>query len=70
MTGSVPFYEEYSIRLSPADRSTEFCGSQSHEYELHLAIEDIDYSRTKTKSPQTLDRRELEVVVVMVAIEQ
>jgi hypothetical protein len=24
-----------------------------HEYELYLAIEDIDHSRTKTKSPQT-----------------
>ena len=26
---------------------------QSHEYELYLAVEDIDHSRTKTKSPQT-----------------
>ena len=33
------------------DRGTEFCGSQSHE--LYLAVEDIDHSRTKTKSPQT-----------------
>ena len=24
-----------------------------HEYELYLALEDIDHSRTKTKSPQT-----------------
>ena len=29
------------------------CGTQSHEYELYLAVEDIDHSRTKTKSPQT-----------------
>ena len=35
------------------DRGTEFCGSQSHEYELYLAVEDVDHSRTKTKSPQT-----------------
>src|SRR6202007_3153114 len=34
------------------DRGTEFCGSQSHEYELYLAVEDVDHSRTKTKSPQ------------------
>ena len=34
------------------DRGTEFCGGQSHEYELYLAVEDIDHSRTKTKSPQ------------------
>jgi hypothetical protein len=27
---------------------------ERHEYELYLAVEDIDYSRTKTKSPQTI----------------
>jgi len=42
----------YSRMLT--DRGTEFCGtSQAHEYELYLAVEDIDHSRTKTKSPQT-----------------
>ena len=36
------------------DRGTEYCGNpERHEYELYLAIEDIDHSRTKTKSPQT-----------------
>ena len=36
------------------DRGTEFCGNpEHHEYELYLAVEDIDHSRTKTKSPQT-----------------
>ena len=51
----VPFYDEHGIRLSRmlTDRGTEFCGTQSHEYELYLAVEDIDHSRTKTKSPQT-----------------
>jgi hypothetical protein len=30
------------------------CGNpERHEYELYLAIENIDHSRTKTKSPQT-----------------
>ena len=53
----VPFYDEHGIRLSRVltDRGTEFCGTQSHEYELYLAVEDIDHSRTKTKSPQTTD---------------
>jgi hypothetical protein len=32
---------------------TEFCGSESHEYERYLAVEDIDHTRTKTKNPQT-----------------
>jgi transposase InsO family protein len=51
----VPFYDEHGIPLSRVltDRGTEFCGTQSHEYELYLAVEDIDHSRTKTKSPQT-----------------
>ena len=36
------------------DRGTEYCGRpESHDYELYLAIENIDHTRTKVKSPQT-----------------
>ena len=36
------------------DRGTEYCGNpEHHEYELYLAVEDVDHSRTKAKSPQT-----------------
>ena len=52
----VPFFDEKEVRLSRVltDRGTEYCGNpEHHEYELYLAIEDIDHSRTKTKSPQT-----------------
>jgi transposase InsO family protein len=52
----LPFYEEHDIRLSRVltDRGTEYCGSpERHEHELYLAVEDIDHTRTKTKSPQT-----------------
>ena len=52
----VPFYDEHDIRLSRVltDRGTEYGGSpERHEYELYLAVEDIDHTRTKTKSPQT-----------------
>src|SRR6478736_2646599 len=51
----VPFYDEQGIRLCRVltDRGTEFCGGDSHEYELYLAVEDIDHTRTKAKSPQT-----------------
>jgi transposase InsO family protein len=36
------------------NRGTEYCGnSQSHEYELCLAMENIDHTRTKARSPQT-----------------
>jgi transposase InsO family protein len=35
------------------DRGTEFCGNpERHEYQLYLAVEGIDHTRTKTKSPQ------------------
>jgi transposase InsO family protein len=52
----LPFFEEYDIKLLRVltDRGSEFCGNpERHEYELYLAVEDIDHSRTKTKSPQT-----------------
>jgi hypothetical protein len=36
------------------DRGTEYCGAREHhEYQLYLAIEDIDHSRTKARHPQT-----------------
>uniref|UniRef100_UPI0025A9C29C integrase core domain-containing protein n=1 Tax=Paramuribaculum intestinale TaxID=2094151 RepID=UPI0025A9C29C len=36
------------------DRGTEYCGNrETHEFELYLAIEDIDHSKIKAKSPQT-----------------
>ena len=52
----VPFFEENEIALLRmlTDRGTEYCGNpERHEYELYLAVENIDHSRTKTKSPQT-----------------
>ena len=36
------------------DRGSEYGGNpERQEYELYLAVEDIDHSRTKTKCPQT-----------------
>lgn len=32
---------------------TASANPERHEYELYLAVEDIDHTRTKTKSPQT-----------------
>lgn len=52
----IPFFEEHGLRISRVltDRGTEYCGAPDrHEYELYLAVEDIDHSRTKAKSPQT-----------------
>src|SRR5712691_4163559 len=52
----VPFFDEHEIVVSRVltDRGTEYCGKpESHEYERYLAIEDIDHTRTKARSPQT-----------------
>jgi transposase InsO family protein len=52
----VPFFDEHEVKLSRvlSDRGTEYCGtSQGHDYELYLAVEDIDHTRTKARSPQT-----------------
>jgi transposase InsO family protein len=52
----IPFYDEQDVGLLRVltDRGTEYCGNpERHEYELYLAVENIDHSRTKTKSPQT-----------------
>jgi transposase InsO family protein len=52
----LPFYEEHGIPLCRVltDRGTEYCGvAEHHEYELYLAVENIDHTRTKARSPQT-----------------
>ena len=36
------------------DRGTEYCGRvDKHDFQLFLAINDIDHTKTKVKSPQT-----------------
>lgn len=52
----LPFFEQQEVPLLRilTDRGTEFCGSlPNHEYQLYLAIENIDHSRTKARHPQT-----------------
>ena len=52
----MPFFEEYEIPLLRilTDRGTEFCGNREHhEYQLYLAVENIDHTKTKARSPQT-----------------
>lgn len=51
-----PFFEEHGIPLLRilTDRGSEHCGNREHhEYQLYLAVENIDHSRTKAKSPQS-----------------
>jgi transposase InsO family protein len=52
----VPFFDAHEVPLNRmlTDRGTEYCGSpDTHPYELYLAVENIDHTRTKVKSPQT-----------------
>jgi transposase InsO family protein len=52
----IPWYDEQEVKLLRilTDRGTEYCGNRErHEYQLYLAIEDIDHSKTKARSPQT-----------------
>ena len=45
----LPFFEEHGIVLCRVltDRGTEYCGNpEQHDYELYLAVEDVDHTRT------------------------
>jgi len=50
----LPFFEQQDVRLLRilTDRGTEFCGAREHhEYQLYLAVEDIEHSKTKARHP-------------------
>ncbi len=52
----LPFYEsqELPVLRILTDRGTEYCGKvEHHDYELYLALNDIDHTKTKAASPQT-----------------
>jgi transposase InsO family protein len=52
----LPFYEQHQLPLLRilTDRGTEFCGkAETHDYQLYLAINDIEHTKTKARSPQT-----------------
>lgn len=52
----LPFYAEHDLPLLRilTDRGTEYCGkAERHDYQLYLAINDIEHTKTKVKSPQT-----------------
>lgn len=52
----IPMFEDQGIRLLRilTDRGTEYKGKlENHPYQLYLDLEDIEHTKTKTKSPQT-----------------
>ena len=52
----LPLYEKLGVTLLRVltDRGTEYYGKEdSHDYELFLALNDIEHTKTKANSPQT-----------------
>ena len=52
----LPFFESQELPMLRilTDRGTEYCGkAESHDYQLYLAINDIEHTKTKAQSPQT-----------------
>jgi transposase InsO family protein len=52
----LPFFEEQGMSLLRmlTDRGTEFCGkAEVHDYELYLAVNEIEHTKTKARHPQT-----------------
>lgn len=52
----LPFYTSHDLPMLRilTDRGTEYCGKvEQHDYQLYLAINDIDHTKTKAMSPQT-----------------
>ena len=52
----LPFFTQQQLPMLRilTDRGTEYCGRMDqHDYQLYLAINDIDYTKTKAQLPQT-----------------
>ena len=52
----LPFFESHDLPMLRimTDRGTEYCGkAEHHDYQLYLAINDIEHTKTKVRSPQT-----------------
>ena len=52
----LPLFDEHEIPLLRmlTDRGTEYCGKvDEHDYQLFLAVKNVDHTKTKAKHPQT-----------------
>ena len=52
----LPFFERHDLPMLRilTDRGTEYCGkAEHHDYQLYLALNEIEHTKTKVKSPQT-----------------
>jgi transposase InsO family protein len=52
----LPFFAEHGMGVLRilTDRGTEFCGrADTHDYQLYLALNEVEHTRTKARHPQT-----------------
>lgn len=52
----LPLFAEYEMGLIRilTDRGTEYCGRpEAHDYQLYLALNEIEHTKTKVRHPQT-----------------
>jgi len=51
----LPFYRERGLRVEAilTDNGREYCGTDTHPYELYLALNDIEHRTTRVRRPQT-----------------
>jgi len=51
----LPFYKNKGLTIKSilTDNGREFCGKDTHPYEIYLALNDIEHRTTKVRKPQT-----------------
>lgn len=51
----LPFYRSKGLTIKAllTDNGREFCGKDTHPYEIYLALNDIEHRTTKVRKPQT-----------------
>jgi transposase InsO family protein len=51
----LPFYAERGIAVGAilTDNGREFCGTDTHPFELYLALNDVEHRKTRVRRPQT-----------------
>jgi transposase InsO family protein len=52
---ALPFYQDHHLPVGTilTDNGREFCGRETHPYELYLALNEIEHRRTQVAHPQT-----------------
>ena len=51
----IPFYKKHKIKVENilTDNGREFCGTESHPYQIYLELNEINHRKTKVRTPRT-----------------